>query len=234
MKGEVAVGVAASYSGGPFRKRLVLASGSPRRRELVSAFAVPFEISPPVSPEPSIRADETPEAYVTRLALGKAREVAGRTVSAIVVGADTVVVHREVMGKPSDAAEATRMLLLLRGVSHRVVSGIVALDSETAEWSAAVESTRVEVRCYTDEELENYVKSGEPFDKSGGYGVQDSTFRPAVVVEGCYLNVVGLPLCEVQQLLELRGIDATIRHGWRPPDECVGCRLQFGNRQGGK
>ncbi len=235
MKVQATAGSAVPLSVGESRKRLVLASGSPRRRELVSAFAAPFEISPPVGAEPRVRADETPEEYVIRLALQKARGVAERTGPAIVVGADTVVVlGHEVMGKPSDAAEARRMLGLLRERSHRVVSGVVALDSATARWSSATESTQVKFRRYTDEELADYIESGEPFDKAGGYAVQDPAFRPAASIEGCYLNVVGLPLCEAQRLLALRGADGAIRHGWRPPDECVGCRLQLGNGQAGR
>ena len=211
------------------RKRLVLASGSPRRRELVKALDQPMEVLAPSNHEAARRSGEPPEDYVLRLALAKAREVAKQTSDSVVLGADTaVVLDGEVRGKPANSPEATQMLRRLRGRTHRVVTGVVALDGDSGRRVASTRGTDVTMRRYSDGEVAAYVASGAPLDKAGAYAIQDSSFQPAESVEGCYLNVVGLPLCEVVTLLAQLGQSATLRPGWKPPVDCRDCPLPRG------
>ncbi len=208
------------------QRRLVLASRSERRRALVTAFAIAVEAITPTGPESDRRAGETPEDYVVRLSEAKALEVAAHETDAVVLGADTaVVVDDDVLGKPRDEAEATQMLSRLRGRTHRVVTGVVLAAGDGSTFESAVRSTDVTMRDYSDSEVAAYVATSEPYDKAGGYAVQDPLFRPAERVDGCYLNVVGLPLCEVASLFERVGADAALRRDWAPPVECSNCPL---------
>jgi MAF protein len=136
----------------------------------------------------------------------------------VIVAADTlVVVDGAVLGKPASADEANAMLLALRGRVHHVITG-VALErgSDRLQWGGVV-TTRVVMRGYTDAEVADYVKRGEPFDKAGGYAVQDQRFAPVERVEGCYLNVVGLPLCAVSAGLTALG--TSVKRAGAPPCE---------------
>lgn len=208
------------------QRRLVLASGSPRRRELVAAFDSPFDVVAADIEEGAPTAGEAPEEFVLRLSGAKAAGVAGRVRHAIVLAADTVVaLDGEVLGKPADNAAATAMLHRLRGRPHRVVTGVTALDVESGQRLQTSKSTDVTMRRYSDAEVEDYVSSGEPLDKAGGYAVQDSSFLPAERVDGCYLNVVGLPMCEAVELLAGLGARIEIRRDWRPPEQCRDCPL---------
>jgi predicted house-cleaning NTP pyrophosphatase (Maf/HAM1 superfamily) len=119
------------------------------------------------------------------------------------------------LGKPGTAAEARGMLAQLRGRAHEVLTGVALRAANDVRWGGVV-STRVVIRDYPDVEMENYVKRGEPFDKAGGYAVQDEVFRPVERLEGCYLNVVGLPLCAVAAGLTTLGVMAATRQE-RPP-----------------
>ena len=208
------------------KKPLALASNSPRRRELMAAFESPVEVIAPTSEEPPPHKGEIPEDFVVRLSLAKAKEVAMRGGGTIVLGADTAVVFDdEILGKPANAEEAARMLHRLRGRHHRVVTGVTALDSDSGLWFGSTKSTDVTMRRYSDEEVKAYVASGELFDKAGGYAIQDSSFHPVKGITGCYLNVVGLPLCEVTTLVAQHGETGLIRYDWRPPKECRNCPL---------
>ena len=208
-------------------RRLVLASGSPRRRALAAAFVPMPELIAPSSQETPPRAGESPERYVLRLSLEKAHGTAAGVRDALVLGADTaIVLNGEVFGKPESPSQAARMLRRLRGKAHRVVTGVTAVDSESGASLGATRSTDVTMRRYSDEELEAYVATGDPMDKAGAYAVQDVSFRPAEPVQDCYLNVVGLPLCDVVGLLAKLGADARLRPDWRPPDECLDCPLR--------
>ena len=205
---------------------LVLASSSPRRREIVKGLAEPVVSAAPHGDERRVGPDETAEELVASLSLEKVRQVADGAGAAVVLGADTVVViDGDVMGKPGDAAEATQMLRRLRGRTHRVVTGVTAVDTASGRSSASIKTTEVTMRRYSDAEISTYVATGEPMDKAGGYAVQDSGFRPAASVDGCYLNVVGLPLCEVVTLLEGMGVSGRLRAGWIAPAECGSCPL---------
>lgn len=210
------------------KPRLILASASPRRRELMRALDIPIEVVSPGGDEEAPRCvGEDPARFVLRLSLEKARQVAALVGKGVVLGADTTVaLDGQTYGKPATSAEAVRMLQILRGRAHTVVTGVTALDAESGRWVSAAKSTRVVMRHYSDEELAAYVASGEPFDKAGAYAVQDARFRPALEVDGCYLNVVGLPMCEVMGLLAALGAQARLTQGWRPPEQCRSCPLE--------
>jgi MAF protein len=209
------------------QKPLVLASASRRRRELAAAFDPPVRPFAPVGDEVPRRDGETPEELVRRLALAKAREAAQRESGGLILAADTVVVlDGDILGKPSTPAEAREMLARLRGCVHRVVTGVALLDAESGQASFSAQSTDVTMRRYSDAEVESYVASGEPFDKAGAYAAQDRSFHPAESVDGCYLNVVGLPMCDVATLLRRQGAGVRLRPDWSPPSECRRCPLR--------
>jgi septum formation protein len=181
---------------------LVLASASPRRRELLAQAGYAFVVRPAHIPEDSLP-DEDPIAYVVRLAREKAeavfRELADAT--AVVLGADTTVtLDGQILGKPVDDADAARMLRMLAGRTHRVITG-VALATESGTQVAA-EVTAVRFLTLSDEEIRGYVATGEPLDKAGAYAIQGRAARWIPRIEGCYFNVVGLPLALVSTLLE--------------------------------
>jgi septum formation protein len=184
---------------------LILASRSPRRRELLAQAGYVFEIDPSSVAE-SRQPAEDAIRFATRLAREKAEEVfVRRQTSAptvMVLGADTVVAcDGEVLGKPVDAAEATRMLLLLSGRTHFVVTGVaVAWGAGLTE--VAAELTQVTMRTLSARDVSDYVASGEPMDKAGAYAIQGYAGRWIPRISGCYFNVVGLPLALVTSLLE--------------------------------
>jgi septum formation protein len=184
---------------------LILASASPRRRELLTQAGYRFEVQPSSIPE-SRRPGEDAIRYATRLAREKAEEVFARNQTSaapvMVLGADTVVVcDGEVMGKPADAADAERMLLLLSGRTHQVVTGVaIVWGPGLAE--VAAEMTQVTMRTLSSQEIADYVAGGEPMDKAGAYAIQGYAGRWIPRIHGCYFNVVGLPLALVTSLLE--------------------------------
>ncbi len=184
---------------------LILASASPRRRELLAQAGYSFSVQPSSIPE-SRRPEEDAIRFATRLAREKAEEVFARqppsTAPLIVLGADTVVVcDGEVMGKPADAADAARMLLLLSGRTHQVVTGVAVVWGPGAA-EVAAEMTQVTMRTLSPQEVADYVAGGEPTDKAGAYAIQGKAGRWIPRIHGCYFNVVGLPLALVTTLLE--------------------------------
>ena len=187
---------------------IVLASASPRRRELLTQAGYTFETVPSGIAEVR-RPGESPIAFVIRLAREKAEDVVSRLpldkqAKAIVLGADTVVVcEDEVLGKPSDASDAHRMLRLLAGRTHQVITGVCILAGDIVETAAEV--TYVTMNTVSDREIAAYVASGEPMDKAGAYAIQGYAARWIPRVHGCYFNVVGLPLALVTAMLE--GVD---------------------------
>jgi septum formation protein len=201
---------------------LVLASASPRRRELLTRAGFEFTVHPAHIPEDPLPGEE-PVAYVTRLAREKAEAVfrefltkgggsAGTSRAEdgllAVLGADTtVVVDQQILGKPADAADAARMLRLLSGRSHRVVTGVALRTAAGVE--VAAEVTAVRFLTLSDEEIAAYVATGEPMDKAGAYAVQGRAARWIPRIEGCYFNVMGLPIALVCALLEGAGFDGT-------------------------
>jgi septum formation protein len=196
---------------------LVLASASPRRRELLAQAGFSFQVHPVAISEDPLPAED-PIAYVVRLAREKAqaafRELtaAGTTTtvskelcldgkSLAVLGADTTVtLDNQILGKPSDKNDAARMLRLLSGRTHRVLTGVALVTADGVQ--VAAEATGVRFLTLSDEEIAAYIATGEPMDKAGAYAIQGRAARWAARVEGCYFNVVGLPIALVTSLLE--------------------------------
>jgi MAF protein len=207
---------------------LVLASASPRRREILATLGLPFVVrAGDVDESPLAR--EEPASLARRLAEAKARAVAANAGERYVAGADTVVVlDGALLGKPADDAAATAMLRSLRGREHQVVSGVAVLDRIAGRCAVGALSTRVWMRDYGDDEVARYVASGEPLDKAGAYAIQDPHFRPVARIEGCYLNVVGLPLCLLLNLLWEAGVEVAPPEPERVGRLCPHCALQPG------
>jgi septum formation protein len=189
---------------------LVLASGSPRRRQLLERAGLRFEVRPAQLPEER-RHGEAPADFARRLAGEKARAVAadlGRERECFVLGADTIVVlEDEVLGKPVDAADALGLLSRLVGRRHRVLTAVAVVQAASGREHAVVVESWVEMREASREELRRYVEGGEPLDKAGAYAVQGEGRRFVRRVAGSESNVIGLPLEETLELLE--------RAGWR-------------------
>ncbi|MGH7558957.1 MAG: Maf family protein [Gemmatimonadota bacterium] len=185
----------------PFAPRLVLASGSPRRRDLLAGLGLAFEVDPPRNPEEVWDGRDAPDAFARRLAEAKAADVAGRRPGDLVIGADTIVVlGSDVLGKPADSAAARTMLQRLSGLVHAVHTGVaVVLDDRRA---SGVEVTAVRFRDLGATEIDDYVATGEPLDKAGAYGIQAFGATLVERVEGCYFNVMGLPVVRLLALLE--------------------------------
>ncbi|MFL7810637.1 MAG: nucleoside triphosphate pyrophosphatase [Anaerolineae bacterium] len=184
------------------RQTLILASGSPRRREFMERLGLPFSIAVADVDERSLPG-ERPQELVARLSRAKAEVVAARHPGATVIGADTsVTLDGAHLGKPADPSEAAAMLACLRDRPHQVYSGVTVVTGRSAErrCSAVVEST-VWMRAYSDAEIAGYVAGGSPLDKAGAYGIQDAAMNPVARLEGCYASVMGLPLCALTELL---------------------------------
>jgi septum formation protein len=181
---------------------VLLASNSPRRRKLLGLAGWDYETRPADIDE-SLLPDEAPGDYVLRLAEGKAR-AAGLLAQPgqIVLAADTTVADgNTIMGKPADAAEARAMLASLRGRDHWVYTAAAVLDPSSGRLELDLCGTRVWMRDYSGAEIEAYIESGDPFDKAGAYAIQNASFHPVDRIEGCYPNVVGLPVCRAAALL---------------------------------
>ncbi|MFP3896722.1 MAG: Maf family protein [Anaerolineales bacterium] len=206
----------ASANGEARQPSLVLASGSPRRRRLLSLLGLSFQTTvPDVDEEPG--PEETPEALARRLSLLKAETAAQERARGVIIAADTLVVcDGDVLGKPADASEAREMLLRLRDRRHTVLSGVALCDAGRRRQAVRVVETRVYMRHYTEVEMERYVASGDPMDKAGSYAIQDPAFSPVARIKGCYTNVVGLPLCHLYRMLSSWGVHVPIR----PPTRC--------------
>jgi len=178
---------------------LVLASASPRRQELLRSAGISFEVQPAHIPENALPGEAAKEC-AERLAREKALAVARQRPQDCVLGADTVVVvDGQILGKPIDAADAARMLRLLSGREHRVITGVCLVVS--GQWSVASETTLVTVNELTDQDIADYVSSGEPLDKAGAYAIQGIASRWIPRIEGDYSNVVGLPVALVLRML---------------------------------
>ena len=185
--------------------RLVLASASPRRADLLRAAGIAFDVLP-VDIDERFKPGEKPEHAVARLAETKATVAAASHPDAIVLGADTTVVIRgEVLAKPADAADAERMLRLLSGRTHEVFTGVCVCHK--GRRLVHVEPSRVRMAQLGDSEIEWYISTGEPFDKAGGYAVQGLASRFIEGIDGSYSNVVGLPISSVYELLKELGCD---------------------------
>jgi septum formation protein len=188
--------------------KLILASASPRRAEILAAAGIPFEIRASQIDESRL-GGESPEVMVQRLARAKAEAVAREIhsfESNIILGADTVVIaDEEILGKPGDASTARGMLMKLRGREHHVITGFALLRARDGEMRVGHETTRVWFSEMTDAEVDAYVLTNEPLDKAGAYAIQGVAGRYIPRIEGCYFNVVGLPIARVWQALKELG-----------------------------
>lgn len=199
--------------------KLVLASTSPRRRELVKVLGVEFEFTT-ADVDESPRDHESPQEMVRRLSYTKASVGARAFDDVIVIGADTIGwLDNEIIGKPRDRTEAVQMLQRLRARPHIVYSGVTVKHQTRSVTQIA--TTTVWMRDYSDDEIAAYVASGDPLDKAAAYAIQHNDFRPVARVEGCYANVMGLPLCHLYLALKAFGVPLN------EPDQACQAYLQI-------
>jgi septum formation protein len=190
--------------------RVVLASASPRRRDLLNLIGIVHEVRP-ANVDETMRPREAPRRYAERLAREKASAIATRDPDLITIGADTVVViNRKVLGKPADPSDAARMLRMLSGREHTVITAVAV--SRGKKLRSAIEEVRVKFRRLRDDEIDEYIAMGEPMDKAGAYGIQGYGATIVERIEGDYFAVMGLPLVRLVGLMR-----------------DVGVRYQFGN-----
>lgn len=187
------------------KPKLILASSSPRRAEILRNAGIRFEAHATHMDE-SRRPRESARSYVARLAAAKAHHAAEQArkkgIETIVVGADTAVVARgKILGKPSDVSDARRMLRLLSGRTHTVLTGVCAISTPNGLTASRVESTRVRFAKLSMREIDDYIATGEPFGKAGAYAIQGIAGRYTTRIEGCYFNVMGLPLSALWDML---------------------------------
>jgi septum formation protein len=183
-------------------KKIILASGSPRRKEILEQIGLAFEIVP--STEPEIMLSGMPiEEAVRCVAEQKTFEVSKKvTGDFLIIGADTVVYYDKVYGKPRDEKDAFEILKHLSGKHHQVITGVSVLDNNTLKTESTVEITTVKMRKYSNDEIYSYINTGEPLDKAGAYGIQGLGACLVERIEGCYFNVVGLPINGLVNLLK--------------------------------
>jgi septum formation protein len=181
--------------------KLILASASPRRQHLLEQLGLPFTVvAADIDERP--RPTEAPRAYVKRMASAKAQQIALRHPEAFVLGADTLVtIDAAILGKPRDTAHARAMLQQLSGRVHSVMTGVALLQHSTQRTLYDIVSTRVHFRVLTPDDIDTYLATDEPFDKAGAYAIQGAGGAFVICVEGCYTNVVGLPLQRTAALL---------------------------------
>lgn len=186
--------------------RLVLASSSPRRKALLETLDIPFEIQVSQAEE-TLNQSLPPEEVASRLALIKAESVARGLNDALVIGADTIVVlGNQILGKPGSEEEAKEMLKKLSNCRHEVITGLALVDTVNGTTDICHETTSVWFRRLDDEEIDWYIATGEPMDKAGAYGIQGKGAVLVERIEGCYFNVVGLPLTRLYLLLKDKGV----------------------------
>lgn len=193
---------------------IVLASNSPRRRDLLGSLGLDFEVCPSNAPEPPPAPGEAPEDYARRMANMKTMDVAVLYPESVVLGADTIVVlpgpgkgtgGATVLGKPKSDADALAMLTSLSGCAHKVITGCcLVVPGAVAPWTMAV-ATEVTMRASTTAELTAYIATGEPHDKAGAYAIQGLGAFLVTQVRGSYTNVVGLPVAEIAEMLLQNG-----------------------------
>jgi septum formation protein len=200
---------------------LLLASNSPRRRQLLALGEWEFKVYP-ANIDENHQPGETPAQYVLRLAETKARTAASEAQAGwLVVAADTIVVDHtphegrgpsgaEILEKPASQAEAFRMLAQLRGRTHQVFTALAVYDPTTERLLTDLCITDVPMRAYTDGEIAAYIASGDPMDKAGAYAIQNAPFHPVDHLRGCYASVMGLPLCHLQRTLRRFGVVPTV------------------------
>jgi septum formation protein len=195
--------------------RLILASRSPRRHDLLKQIGLDFDVIPSRIEEDS-PAKESPQEHVIRLAEAKAMDVGSQYPGHWVIAADTVVtINSSILGKPRNRGEATEMLRRLSGEEHRVLTGFSVHHFEKGRGDRQAVQTVVKMKTLTPAEMDWYVKTREPFDKAGGYAIQGIGSFMVESIRGSYTNVVGLPLCELMQMLNRLGAITISEYGIR-------------------
>ncbi len=219
--------------------KLVLASSSPRRKELLELTGLEFRVTAAQIDE-TPHPEEEPMAYVHRLACGKAEAIARsqHLQGELILAADTTVAdHGELLGKPMSPAEANRILLQLRHRTHQVHTALVLLDPSRGiqHWETC--TSQVPMRDYSEAEIQRYIESGDPIDKAGAYAIQNKDFHPVDGFSGCMANVMGLPLCHFSRSLEHFGLKPDVNI----PEACqshldyncrISCRVLKGDTIG--
>jgi septum formation protein len=192
------------------RPDIVLASASPRRRQLLGTLGLAFDVTVSEVPEAPLPGEQ-PQAMVLRLSAAKAEAVVATAADALVIAADTIVVlDGAILGKPADDAEGRDMLVRLRARQHQVYTGLTVIDAAGARRNSQVSVTPVVMRDYGDQEIAAYLASGDHRDKAGAYAIQSPSFSPIAHIDGCYANVMGFPLCHLYRLLRAWGVDVPI------------------------
>jgi septum formation protein len=186
---------------------LILASGSPRRKELLAKLGIPFEVVTTGVSE-DVEPDTDPGDMVVMLAKRKASAVADNQTNGLVIGSDTTIAFEgKVLGKPTDQENAKDILRSLRGKHHQVFSGIAVIDAGSKRVETTAVITDIKMRDYSDDEINDYVDTGEPMDKAGAYAIQGKGRQLVEQIEGSFDNVVGLPLNELAELLRRFGLE---------------------------
>ena len=191
--------------------RLILASGSPRRRQLLGLLGVPFEVIVSDVDESLVTVADPAENALETARLKAAAVVAmlrpKMTHATVILGSDTNVALGDlILGKPRDAQEAFETLQLLRGKVHQVHTGVVLIDVISAEIQQFVSTSDVYMRDYTDAHIAEYIQTGDPMDKAGSYAIQHPIFRPVERYDGCYAGIMGLPICQLTTPLSAMGL----------------------------
>jgi MAF protein len=209
--------------------KLILASESPRRRELLRQCGIECDVMP-VAIDEKIRAGETPEDTALRLAREKARLAVRRLEEreGWILAADTIVADNgDALGKPRDQRQAEEFLRQLRGREHRVITAVCLIRAPSGKEATEIAVTAVRMRDYSSAQISDYLASGDAMDKAGAYAIQHPSFQPVESINGCYTNVVGLPLCRVYFLLEGAGwkLELPLPEECRAGGECGFARL---------
>ena len=211
--------------------KIILASASPRRRELLSQLGLDFQVTPSDIPEDPLDG-ESAEEMTRRLSLEKALAVSRQMSEGFVVGADsTVVWEGRAVGKPVDADDARRMLRELRGTSHQVTTGVTVVEVASGRHITDALTSDIILRDYSDAEIEVSIATGTPMDKAGAYAIQDQELRPGEMVSGCYTNVIGLPICRLLEMLAELGCSLPPLDF---PESAAKCRRECPFRPGGE
>ncbi len=188
-------------------KKLLLASASPRRKQMLKDIGVRFSVTSSAFSEPPHLQGQYPRVYVRKNAEGKARSTTRKVQNALVIGADTVVVYRgRVLGKPGSLQDAFDYLHLLNGKTHAVYTGLCVFDSSDGSCLCGYEKTRVTFRQLTETEIRAYLGRINPMDKAGAYAIQGEGALIVKAIEGCYYNVMGFPIARLEQMLLKKGV----------------------------
>lgn len=205
--------------------KFILASGSPRRKELLGLIGLEFDVKP-ADVDESLSGEESPSDYVSRVSKSKALATKPFVnQDCVVISADTCVVHKgDILGKPKSTVEAVDVLQSMRSISHTVISGLSLYIGSGEQVFEDLATTEVEMRNYSDDEIQKYVRSGNPMDKAGSYAIQHEEFHPVENVTGCMANVIGLPLCHLTRTMLKADIDVSNSFG---EDVAQNCQAYF-------